>query len=251
MRKAILVLLLALCALPLRAQLQRAYDYGVMPTENVTSLEINPVLNVLDDSAGISSSQLVAKMYRVINPAWNWGIEVPLARYESPEKSVSGLGDVMTALNWMHPESLNGGFGYGVKLESFLPTATDKRLGSGKMQTSPAVFALWSWSNGIYVAAGYKHYWSVCGDRHRDDINLGRLRLNVSYLSNTKWWVQANVYYYQDFKNKGQMEVVPEVELGTLITVGTGLYLNASTHAAGNKHSKDWSVSVGFKVLYL
>jgi len=111
MRKYVLGMMLVFCALPLTAQLQRKYDYGVMPTENITSFEVNPVLNVLDDSAGISSTQLTAKMYHVINNAWNWGIELPLVRYESPEKSVSGLGDVMTALNWMHPESLNGGFG--------------------------------------------------------------------------------------------------------------------------------------------
>lgn len=251
MRKGYLGLLLCLCVLPANAQLQRKYDYGVMPTENITSLEINPVLNVLDDSAGISSSQLILKNYHVIDNAWNWGVEVPLARYESPEKSVSGLGDGLVALSWMHPESLNGGLGYGARMEGILPTATDKLLGSGQFQVSPSAFVLWSWNSGIYVAAGYKHYVSVIGDHAREDINLGRFRLNVSYLSNTKWWVQTNVYYYQDFKNSGKMEVVPEAEIGTLVTVGTAIFVNASTHAAGNAHSKDWSVGVGFRVLYL
>lgn len=242
---------IGLVALPACAQLQRKYDYGVMPTENITSLEVNPVLNVLDDSAGISSSQLIVKSYHVIDNAWNWGVEVPLARYESPEKSVSGLADALVALAWMHPESLNGGFGYGVRMETFLPTATDKRLGSGQLQVSPSAFVLWSWNNGIYAAAGYKHYWSVLGDRAREDINLGRFRVNVSYLSAAKWWVQTNVYYYQDFEHRGKMEVVPEAEIGTLVTVGTAIFANVSAHAAGNAHSKDWSVGVGFRVLYL
>ena len=251
MRKWLWMMFLLCGALPLHAQLQRAYEYGVSPTDNVTSLEVNPSLNVLDDSAGISSSQLTLKMYRVVAPDWNWGVEVPLVRYESREKSENGLGDVSVAVNWMHPESTSGGFGYGAKMEMFVPTATDKLLGSGQLQASPSVFALWSFPVGIYIAGGYKHYVSVVGDHARDEINFGRWRLNVSYLSNDKWWVQGNVYYYQDFKQNGKMEVVPEVEIGTLVNEGTAMYINASTHAAGNWESKDWSVSVGFKVLYL
>ena len=251
MRKWYLLVLCCVCAFPGWGQLQRKYDYGVMPTENITSLEINPVLTVLDDRVGVSSNQLIVKSYHVLNSAWNWGVEVPLTRYESPEKSENGLGDTTLAVSWMHPESLNGGLGYGTRMELFVPTATDKRLGSGQLQVSPSAFVLWSFPCGIYTALGYKHYWSVVGDHSRADINLGRVRLNVSYLSDTKWWIQSNLYYYQDFENSGKMEVVPELEIGTLITVGTAFYANVGTHAAGNAHSKDWSVSIGFRVLYL
>lgn len=251
MKKWLFAALLGFVFLPAQAQLQRAYEYGVSPTDNVTSLEVNPTLNVWDDSAGISSSQLTLKMYKVVAPDWNWGVEVPLSRYESREKAENGLGDISLAVNWMHPESTSGGFGYGAKMEMIVPTATDKRLGSGQLQASPSVFALWSFPCGIYIAGGYKHYASVIGDHARDEINMGRFRLNLSYLSDSKWWIQSNLYYYQDFKNKGKMELIPELELGTLVNEGTAMYINASTHAAGNWDSKDWSVGVGFKVLYL
>lgn len=251
MKKWLWVVVVSLGLVPVHAQLQRAYEYGVSPTDNVTSLELSPTLNVIDDSAGISSSQLTLKMYRVVAPDWNWGVEVPLSRFESRAKSESGLGDISVAVNWMHPESTSGGFGYGAKMEMTLPTATDKLLGSGQLQASPSVFALWSFPNGIYIAGGYKHYASVIGDHARDEINMGRFRLNLSYLSDDKWWIQSNLYYYQDFKNTGKMEVIPELEVGTLINQGTAVYVNASTHAAGNWNSKDWSVGVGFKVLYL
>ena len=46
MRKWYLLILCCVCAFPSWGQLQRKYDYGVMPTENITSLEINPVLTV-------------------------------------------------------------------------------------------------------------------------------------------------------------------------------------------------------------
>ena len=61
----------------------------------------------------------------------------------------------------------------------------------------------------------------------------------------------TNLYYYMDYENKGQAEFIPEVEVGTLVSEGTAFYANVSTHAAGNWHSKDWGVSIGFKLLYL
>lgn len=237
-------------ALPGWGQLQRVCHYRVMPTDNITTLEVSPSMTVIDDSVGISSSQLTFKSYRVINPHYNWGVEVPLARYESPEKSVNGLGDTLVSLTWVQPESAQRP-GYGAKMEFIVPTATDKRLGGGQLQASPAVFAVWTNGNGWYAAAAYKHYLSVVGDHAREDINYGRARLNISYLSENKWWVQMNGYYYQNFHESGKMELVPEVELGTLVNEGTAFYINGSTHAAGNWHSKDWSVGVGFKVLYL
>ena len=250
MRRIVISLLLVCITLPGWGQLQRACQYGVIPTENITMIEVNPSLIVHDDSAGISTSQLLFKMYRVINANYNWGIEMPLARYESGEKSVSGLGDTAVNLTWVRPESKDR-LGLGVKMELFVPTATDKHLGSGQLQTSPSVFVVWTDGNGWYIAAAYKHYASVIGDHAREDINYGRLRWNVSYLSDNKWWLQTNLYYYQNFHVSGKAELVPEVEVGTLVNEGTAFYLNGSTHAGGNWHSKDWSVGVGFKVLYL
>ena len=239
-----------LFTLPSWGQIQRTCRYGVLPTENITTLEANPSVTVVDDSGGISTSSLTFKTYRVINEDFNFGVEVPLSRYESPEKSVSGLGDTSLNVMWMSPQD-RFHINFGTKLETFIPTATDKRLGSGQLQLSPSVFTVWWLENGIYIAAGYKHYVSVAGDHARDDINYGRVRLNVSYVSPAQWWVQTNWYYYQDYRNDGKMEFIPELELGTLVNEGTAFYINGSTHASGNWHSKDWSLGVGFKILYL
>ena len=248
-KKALTALCLCL-ALPGFGQLQKICHYGVMPTDNITSMEVNPSLSVVDDSGSVSTSQVTFKGYHVINPNWNWGVEVPLARFESPAKSVNGLGDIMLALTWVQPETAHS-LGYGAKMELITPTATDKRLGSGQLQASPAVFAVWTNGSGWYSALGYKHYVSVIGEHNREDINYGRIRGNISYLSENKWWVQTNWYYYQNFNDRGKMEFVPELESGTLVNEGTAFYINGGTHAAGNWKSKDWNVSIGFKVLYL
>ncbi len=250
MRKLSLGLLCLWAALPGFGQLQNRCPYGVLPTDNVTSMEVTPSLTVIDDSNGISASQLTWKGYHTVNTNWNWGVEVPLARFESPEKSVSGAGDILFSATWKQPETTHS-LGYGTKMELIVPTATDKRLGSGQLQILPSVFAVWTNGSGWYGAIGYKHYASVIGEHNRADINYGRIRVNVSYLSENKWWVQTNWYYYQNFNDSGKMEFIPELELGTLINEGTAFYINGGTHAAGNWKSKDWNIGVGFKVLYL
>jgi len=251
MRKWLLPVLLFGGVLPLQAQIQRTYQYGVVPTENITTLEANPTLTVIDDSVGISVSQLTLKTYRVVDESYNWGVEVPLSRYESPAKSVSGLGDALIGGTWVHPERTAGGFGYGAKMEVFLPTATDRLLGTGTLQASPSVFGLWAMTENFFMAVGYKHYVSLLKDHARDSIDMGRIRFNAAYTSEDRWWVLTNIYYYMDYKNGGRQELEPELEAGTLINEGTAVYMKASTHAAGNWHSKDWSAGVGFKVLYL
>ena len=236
--------------LPANAQIQRSYHYGVIPTENITTFEVNPSTTVIDDAGGVSSSQLTLKTYRVISERFNWGIEIPLSRYESPDKSVSGLGDALFSVSWLVPENARL-LGYGFKMEIFVPTATDKLLGTGQLQLSPSAFILFSLPGNLYAAAGYKHYQSVVGDPARDDINYGRLRLNVGYTSPSQWWALVNLYYYMDYERGGQAEFIPELEVGTLVNEGTAFYINGSTHAAGNWNTKDWSLGVGFKLLYL
>ena len=249
-KKVWLWTVLVFSAIPGFGQIQKGCESWVLPTDNVTMAEVNPSLTAIDDSRGVSSSQLLLKTYRTINANFNWGIEAPLARYESPEKSVSGLGDILGNVTWSTFSNVTQ-VGYGVKMEMFLPTATDKLLGSGQLQASPSVFVWRRFSSGIYVAGGYKHYVSLLGDHARDEIDMGRFRVNVSYLHPANWWVQTNWYYHQNFRQSGKMEFIPEMEIGTLVNPGTALYLVGSTHAGGNMHSKDWTLGVGFKILYL
>ena len=250
MKKYTWIVLFLMFCFPSWGQIQKTYHYGVIPTENITTFEVNPSITTIDASKGISTSQMTLKAYRVINEEYNWGIEVPLVRFESPEKSVSGLGDTAVNATWFQPNN-NDRLAFGAKMEFFLPTATDKRLGSGKFQASPSVYAVLFLPENMYAAVGYKHYVSLFGDHAREDINFGRIRLNIGYTSPDEWWVLTNLYYYMDFEHSGKAEFVPEVEVGTLVNDGVAFYINGSTHAAGNWDSKDWSLGVGFKLLYL
>lgn len=243
-RKLFLLLISLLAGMPAFAQIQTTC-YGVKPTENITTFEVNPSLTAVDDKGSESVSSVSFKTYRVINPQFNWGVEVPFSRYESPEESKNGLGDVLLSATAFHPD--NQTIGIGAKLETVLPTASSRLLGSGKVVVSPSVFTVIELPNQFYVAAEYKHYLSIGG---RTSVNYMRPRLTLGYTSVRQWYALTNLYYYVDLKNS-RTAFVPEVEVGTLINDGTMFYLNMAKQEAGGWKQKDWSVSIGFKLLYL
>lgn len=253
MAKKMMWVVVLLCGLllPARAQLQRAscIVHGVIPTENVTSLELNPSTDVIDDAGGISRDQVTFKGYYAYNKYVNFGVEVPLARFESPEKSIQGLGDISTSvtLTTFHNNRLS----FGTNLELVVPTATDDLLGSGKVSFNPSAYAVYIPSENWFMALGYKQFWSIAGDGGRADTNKGRIRAILGYISNTKWWVLVDPQYYVNYETKGEAEFAPEAEIGTMINEGTAIYVRSGGHVGGNMKGRDWFASFGFKVLYL
>lgn len=230
------------------AQIQRVYD--VIPTDQVTSLELSPALDVIDQSASTSRASMTMKGYYKFAPYLTLGAEVPFARYEAPEKSKNGLGDVslsLTAGRYREGET----WSFGGVAEMLLPTATSDELGSGKVQFSPSVYGVYMPTENWFVALGYKQYWSVAGDGGREDIDYGRIRFALAYLSDTQWWVLLDPRYYVDYEHSGRAKFTPELEVGTMINNGTSVYLRVGGKTGGNMPGADWTVSTGFKVLYL
>ena len=249
LKKYVLPVIVCLCGVSLaQAQIQQIRD--VLPNDKVTSLEINPSMDVLDDNDGVSLSKMTMKGYYKFAPDMTAGIEVPLARFESPVESKDGLGDTTVSLNFGR---YNEGetWSYGAVAEGILPTATSRALGAGKLQFNPSVYGVYQANENWFMAAGYKQYWSVVGDHARDNINYARLRFVVAYLSDTNWWAMIDPRYYIDYDNKGQAKFQPEFEVGTMINEGTAVYLRGGGKMGGNMPGADWTVSMGFKILYL
>lgn len=249
-KKHILVVVCLLCcASTAFAQLQKNYIiHDVVPTENVTSLEFNPSLDVLENS-GTSVSKMSFKAGFSIDEHFNIGMEIPLARYESPEKSKNGLGDVSLSLT--ATQYVYGPWSFGTTFEFVFPTATDDLLGTGKLQFSPSVYAVYMPKSNFFFAAGYKQYWSTIGANDRSDIDKGRFRAIMGYLSDNQWWVMLDPRYTIDYQNSARANFTPEVEIGTMVHQGSSVYLRAGGKLGGNLPASDWTVSVGFKVLHL
>lgn len=245
------------CAVPAQAQLQKVYYAqqgveirGVLPTENITSLEINPSFTALDDSSNTTLNQLTLKAYNAFNTHWNGGIEVPLARYGADDFSVRGLGDI--TLSGSYSGKLEDErFSYGATSDLVLPTATQDELGSGKVQLAPAVYGVYKPTRNFFISLGYRQWFSVAGDGSRDRVSHGRIRNVWAYLSDSQWWALLDLRYQISYRNWGEAEFAPEAEIGAMINSGSSAYMRVGGHAAGNMHQKDWSVSIGFKLLHL
>lgn len=249
LKKWMLLVITILCASSFaRAQIQQIRD--VLPNDRVTSFELNPSQDVLDNSGSTSLSKMTVKGYYKFAPSLTAGIEVPLARFESPARSKNGLGDIILSLS-MGRYNEGQVWSYGAVLESVLPTATSDELGSGKVQINPSVYGVYMPSPNWFFALGYKQHWSIAGDGGRDNVNNARLRGAIAYLSDTNWWAFLDPRYYIDYDRPGQAKFQPEAEIGTMINAGTAVYLRGGGKMGGNMPGPDWLISMGFKVLYL
>ena len=249
LKKYVLLGAVCLCwASPANAQIQQIRD--VLPNDSVTSLELSPSLDVLDDSGSTSLSKMTVKGFYKFAPMLTVGIEVPFARFESPTQSKNGVGDTTLSLS---AGRYNEGetWSFGAVAESILPTATSDELGSGKVQFNPSVYGVFMPTVNWFFALGYKQHWSITGESGRDNINNARIRGAIAYLSDTNWWVLLDPRYYIDYDQKSHAKFQPEMEIGTMINHGTAVYLRGGGKMGGNMAGPDWTVSAGFKVLYL
>lgn len=235
-------------ALPVQAQLQKFCLPGIAPTHHVTSFELTPATSVTSGGRDITHDTLTGKLYYAVSPAYKLGAEVPLARHQSEGDAVKGLGDVLLSVQAVQSVYK---VDWGVKMEAYLPTATADELGSGKWQAVPSVFALYPFSPSLFVSAEYKQFFSVAGSSSREDINYGRILLTFSYMAPSQWWFTFEPQYYLDYEHPGQAVLMWEGEIGVMVNQGTALYLKPGTRLGGNWERGDWSLSAGFKILYL
>lgn len=251
LRKVIFCTLLVTLAAPAAAQLQEeVYIRGVIPTENVTSLEIKPRFKAKDDSRNETVATVEIKPSFKLNHNWKFGAEIPLSRYSKKDLSEKGLGDIMVSGFYTEysPDKI---FSYGLGSELTLPTATHRELGDGKAVAEPEIFLVWKLSPHFFIETEYRHIFSFAGSSGRDDIHESRYRMIFGYMSADKWWFEFDPRYTVDYKNKSEAELIGEFELGTMVNVGSSVYIRGGWHLAGNKYSQDWELMLGFKILYL
>ncbi len=219
----------------------------VKPSDNITTFELNPSTTVIDDKGGKSLTQMTAKYYYSFEKNYSLGVELPLSRLEQPDDSVNGLGDVMVSMGYKGVQS--DFFSYGAVLETTLPSATKDELSLNKVQLSPSAFGVFSFSNNVFVALGYKHYATIAGPHDKPDVDMGRVRGIIAYEDNSNWYILLDPQYYINYEVPHEMEFICEVELGGMIRDNVLAYIKTGKHIAGNMDSKDWSISFGIKLL--
>lgn len=227
-------------------QLQECEVRGVKPSDKISTLELNPAMTVVDDSAGTSVTSMTVKYYYSFSDMFSIGTELPFKRYESKENSENGVGDILLSASAVKRFDE---LAFGFIGELTLPSAAHDELGIGKWQFSPAVYAEYEIIPQVFLAAGYKHYVSFAGPSSREDINLGRIRTVAAYLSPHGWWALFDPKYYIDYQNGNAGEFIIEAETGIMLFDEMSMYLKPGWHAGGNRQSMDWSISFGVKLL--
>lgn len=225
------------------------YVRGILPTENITSLEIKPRFKAKDDSANKTVATVEIKPSFKLNKNWKFQSEIPVLRMSDGDYTQKGLGDIMVA-GYYTQYSPDKVFSYGVGSELVMPTATYRDLGDGKWVAEPEIFLVWKLSPRFFVETEYRHIFSFAGSSGREDINASRYRMILGYVSPNHWWFEFDPRYTVDYVNKSEAELIGEFELGTMINVGTSAYIRGGWHLAGNKYSQDWELMLGFKILY-
>ena len=97
-----------------------------------------------------------------------------------------GLGDVVQSAFFSPKAPTAGGLVWGVGPVFLLPTATDDRLGGGKVGIGPTAVALVQRGPWTVGALG-NHIWSVAGDGGRAAVNATYLQPFLSYTTPSAW----------------------------------------------------------------
>ena len=216
------------------------------PADNITKFEVLPKLTVIDDDGGVSTTTLTLKYDRAIRGVFGVNVEVPLARFESPFGSSTGVSDVNVRGRYQRP--LGSGIAI-VGVEGVLPVASDTTLGSGKFQVNPTVVYVQPLSRQVFVAAVAKHSFSVAGDSARDDIRVGLYRLLGAYSSPQGWWTLVDPQVFVDYAAGRRVHVLLEGEVGRMVGPMTGVWIRGGGRIAGGWRRDQWSISTGVRFI--
>lgn len=220
---------------------------GVNPADNITKFELLPKFAMLDSEKDISLSTLTLKYDRAIKGSYGINVELPIAYFDSPLGDDFGVSD----LNVRGRVQFRGGrWTYITGLEAVFPIASADTLGSGKYQLNPTVVAVHAFSAQTFAAGVAKHYFSVAGEKDRDDIVRGQYRCLVAHTLKAGWWFLVDPQLWVDYHNSARVQFSCDGEIGKMVGKTTGVWVRGGSRIAGDWHKEDWSISAGIRFIF-
>lgn len=221
---------------------QNNANFGIEPgsrTQNI--LNIQPVI-----PAALSTDWNL--IIRWITPiVWQ-----PLpAPSPAPEVGVYGFGDMQPSFFFSPRKTSKLIWGAGPVFQ--LPSATDSRLGQGKVGAGPTIVGLTqpgSWTVGALV----NNVWSVAGSGSRPDVNQMTLQYFINYNLEKGWYLGSQPIVTADWEklNRDRWALPFGGGIGRVMRFGMqpvnvqlGFYANA-IHPAG---ASPWSMRATFVLL--
>lgn len=116
-------------------------------------------------------------------------LDIPLVVARRPDKTTVGLADIYAQV--LLVPYLKNGFAFVAGSGVSLPTATNRRLGTGKLTIAPAVIPVWFIPKRGFFFVKAQDYFSVAGAHDRPDLHyLTVTPLLVWRLKGTRYWTQ-------------------------------------------------------------
>ena len=129
-------------------------------------------------------------------------LDIPLVVAHRPDGTSAGLGDLYGQALLL-PYAKNK-FVFAAGSGVFLPTATNRRLGTGKLTIAPAAAPVWFIPKRGFVLVKAQEYFSVAGANDRPDLHYMTITpLLVWRLKNKPYWIQLDGETQSDWKRDG------------------------------------------------
>ena len=245
-----------------------AADGQEMSTEELTRAAQNPVANMMSfpfqnntnfNVGPYDRTQNVLNIQPVIpfnRGNWNYITRAILPVIYQPDIVSSdggtwGLGDLNATL-FISPA--NSSLLWGIGPVALFPTATDKKIGSGKWGLGPSAVVATMPGNWV-IGAMINNIWSFAGDDDRGDVNQMLIQYFINYNFPSFYLSSAPIITANWEAPDDQQWTVPfGLGIGKLFQVGKrGLPINTSLHGYANAikpdYGADWTLRCQIQVL--
>ena len=142
-------------------------------------------------------------------------LDIPFNTVHAGTETKSGLGDLYGQI--LYIPRAGPRFATAVGTGVIIPTATNDRLGRGKLILAPTVVPVWYFENRKRLTLiRIQNYFSVAGKRHRPDVNYLLVDPFVILPLNRKWWIGLNNEFKWDWKTS-QGSSISGFQIGRIV----------------------------------
>ena len=170
-------------------------------------------------------------------------MELPLATSDLGGQTTTGLGDgYVQAL--LLPR-LGGNWVLGIGTGLMIPTATDRRLGTGKWTIAPAIAPVWFLPRQAYAYVKFQEFESFAGTSSRPDISYLLITPTALWRVSRRYWVLVDSESRTSWTLHGTTSYRSGLLVGRMFTPRAGFSLKAEV-PWGNHRLGDWTLKANF-----
>jgi hypothetical protein len=246
---------LALCLCLFAGASARAQEPSTKTDSDLTRpilYSIRPEYFRVDD--GVWRMQVVSRYDTAIrrNRIWLGGkrgmlirLELPVVTSEAPSAGTqTGLGDAYAQV--LSIPFNNGRFAYVVGTGLFLPTATDRILGAGKVTLAPAFAPIWFLRGRGMFYVKLQDFISVAGADDRPDASFFLVTPTLMHTLPRRSWILLDTETTTNWHQGGKTGVKSGVQFGK-IARGFGLWLKPEVWWGPNRAGR-WNLKTGLVI---